>query len=83
MNGFLQILYDMLHRGRVLRDEKLSSPGFSGVKQRVPWYSLLASRRVLGPQTFASTKMLLVSVTSIEESCTHEYPGVFLKGVQL
>ena len=76
--GFLQILYDILHRGRVLADENLS-PGFTVVKQRVLVYSLLASSRVLEPELLASTKVLLAPVTSVDKErvCTRVYPGVF------
>ena len=46
------------HRERGWGDRKMSSPGFPGVKQRVPGCSLLASSRVLGPHMLASMKLL-------------------------
>ena len=74
--GFLQILYDVLRRGRGLGDEKSPSPGFPRVKQRVPGYSLLASSQVPGPQILASWKVLLVPVTSIDnDSLYSRVPG--------
>ena len=51
----MQSTRDVLHRGSGSGDGMLSSPGFPGVKHRVPgYYSLLASLRVLGPQIVAS-----------------------------
>ena len=44
----MQSTRDVLHRGSGSGDGMLSSPGFPGVKQRVPGYSLLARSRVLG-----------------------------------
>ncbi|CAM9774305.1 unnamed protein product [Laminaria digitata] len=82
--GFLQLLYDILHRGRSLGDEKLPSPGFPGEQQRVPGYSLLASSRVLAPQILARIKVLLALVTSIDkESLYSRVPAFFLNGVHL
>ena len=63
----MQCTRDVLHRERGLGDEKLLSPGFPGVKQRVPGYSLLASSRLLGPRLPASTKALLSPVTRIDK----------------
>ena len=63
----MQCIRVVLHRERALGDEKLLSPGFPGVKQRVPGYSLLASSRLLGPRLPASTKALLSPVTRIDK----------------
>ena len=63
----MQCIRVVLHRERALGDEKLLSPGFPGVKQRAPGYSLLASSRLLGPRLPASTKALLSPVTRIDK----------------
>ena len=53
----------MLYRGRVLGDEKLSSPGFPGVKQ--------TCSRIRG---YSGPKVVHVPVASIDErACTREY----------
>ena len=74
----------MLHKGRGSANKKLSPPRFPVVKERVPWYSLLASSRVLGSPILASIKVLLVPVIKIDkESLYSRPPGILLKGVQL
>ena len=66
------------HKGPGFGDKKSPSPGFPGVKQRVPGYSLLASSRVLEPQIFVGLKVQLVLlVTSIDKSLYSRVAGFF------
>ena len=70
--------------GDVVWGTKVTIPGFPGVKQRVPGYSLLASSRVLKSLILASLKILLVPVTSIDkDSLYSRVPGLFFKGAHL
>ena len=76
--GFLQILYDVLHRGRGLRDEQSPSPGFPRVKQRVPGYSL----RTPNTREFESSSSRIRD-EYWQKILYSRATGSFLKGVRL
>ena len=73
----MQCIRVVLHRERALGDEKLLSPRFPGVKQRVPGYSLLVSSRVLGPQNTREYKSATRTCDVLTKRGTREYPFFF------